>query len=102
LKLADYQRLAEDQFNYGVQFFIGDGILMNKSQSICYFKSSADQRHTEFQFRDAIRLLIGDGLSINESQSACHFKLTADQEFMIVHDKITNCFGMMVTFEWTN
>jgi TPR repeat protein len=101
LKRAAYQRLTEDQFNYGVQVFTDDRISINKSQSACYFEFSADQRHNECQVRDTIRHLTGNRLSINRSQSTCHLKLAVHQRFMIAEGRIVNWFGMVMTFEWT-
>jgi TPR repeat protein len=57
----------------------GEGILMNKSHAVHYFKSSADQGNAVAQFNYSIMLSQGEGILMNKSHAVHYFKLSADQ-----------------------
>jgi TPR repeat protein len=59
----------------------GEGISMNKSLAVHYYKLSADQGFAAAQYNYGFMLARGEGISMNKSLAVHYFKLSADQSF---------------------
>jgi TPR repeat protein len=70
---------AQAQCNYGGMPARGEGISVNKSLAVQYYKLSADQDKADGQLNYGFMLDSGEGISMNKSLAVHYYKLAADK-----------------------
>jgi TPR repeat protein len=94
---------ANAENHYGACLVCGDGISINKSLAVHYFKLSADHGNADSHFNYGLVLAHGDGILMNKSLAVHYFKLSADQGGMhMVNSCMVTCLRKVMKFRRTN
>ena len=65
--------------NYAIMLNNGDGVPVNKSEAIKYFKMSIEKGNDDAMLNYAIMLNNGDGVPVNKSEAIKYYKMSADK-----------------------
>ena len=65
--------------NYGYMLETGDGVEVNKSEAVKYFKMSADKGYNWAMNNYANKLFYGEGIAVNKSEAIKYYKMAAEK-----------------------
>lgn len=85
--------LVEAQFQAGLCYFEGIGVLKSKKSGFHYLKLAADQGNCEAQSVVAFCYEFGFGVEKSYNQAFRYYKLSADQEFLPAQVQLMKFYG---------
>jgi hypothetical protein len=84
---------AEAQFNIGVCYYLGEGVVKNDKQAVYWFEKAANQGHAGAQFNIGRSYYHGEGVVKNYKQAVYWYEKAANQGIAGAQNNLGNCYG---------
>ena len=84
--------MAIAQYNLGLSYYKGDGIVKNEAEAVKWFRRAAEQGHVLAQYNLGLSYYNGEGVVKNEAEAAKWYRKAAEQGDADAQCKLGNCY----------
>jgi TPR repeat protein len=82
--LREWRPLAEQgdasaQFNLGVMYYKGEGVLQDYKESVKWYRKAAEQGNADAQFNLGVMYYVGEGVPQDSKEAAMWYRKAAEQ-----------------------